>query len=85
MVPKGELLQFLTLSAYPQNILGSKIAQMTKEGINSGKQLLIMQVSILIHNHPPESTPGDLHQNFARNLGLLYPSFCMGLGRNLLG
>ena len=64
MVPKGDLLEFLTLSAYPQSLLGSKLAEMTKEGINSGKQLLIMQVSILIHNHPPESTPVDLHQKF---------------------
>ena len=33
-----------------------------------------------IHNHPPlpPHTPGDLHQKFALNLGLLHPSFCPG-------
>ena len=32
-----------------------------------------------IHTHPPR-TPGDLHQTFAPNVGLLHPSFCPGVG-----
>ena len=39
LVPLGELLEFLRLPAYPQSLLGSKIAQMTKEGINFGKAI----------------------------------------------
>ena len=53
---------------------------MTKEGINSGKAIAHYAGINLVHNHPPESTPGDLHQNVAPTLGLLHPSFCIGGG-----
>ena len=43
----------------------------------------LMQISISFITVPPR-TPGDLHQKFAPNLGLLHPSFCPG-GGDLLG
>ena len=70
-----EVKEFLRLSAYPQSLLGSKIAQMTKEGINSGKA--IAHYTGIIFNHPPMH-PRGFAQNFAPTLGLLHPSFCPG-------
>ena len=46
--------------------------------------LLFMQLSIFAITIPFPHTPGDLHQKFAPNPGLLHPSFCPG-GRDLLG
>ena len=52
-------------------------------GQNIGQLVSASQMTVnadinFIHNHPPR-TPVDLHQNFARTLGLLHPRFARGL------
>ena len=78
LVPLREVKEFLRLSAYPQSLLGSKIAQMTKEGINSGKA--IAHYTGIIFNHPPVHPRGFAPKFLPPPWGFCILAFAQGWG-----